>query len=80
MPGPAPRRGPRSLTRVLRFQVLRVSFEISVDDAAIERQLRFLVQSAIQPVRAQSIVSYAVRRGSDAYEIWRDGALEDVTR
>jgi hypothetical protein len=74
----APGGRPRHLTEPLRFQILRVRFEISADDPAVERQLRCLVQSAIQPEAARSIVSYVVRRRDGAFEISRDGAVQDV--
>jgi hypothetical protein len=78
MPRPAPRGRPSSLRRALRFQVLRVGFEISADEPAVERALRFLDQSAIQPEPARSIVFYDVRRRDCAYEVSRNGELEDV--
>ncbi|HEY5316883.1 MAG TPA: hypothetical protein VIJ20_02810 [Solirubrobacteraceae bacterium] len=78
MPRAAPRGGPHPLSPPLRFQVLRVSFEISVDDPATRRELRFLSQSAIQPEGPRSTVSYQVHRRDGAYEIARNGELEDV--
>jgi hypothetical protein len=44
----------------------------------VARQLRYLAQSAVQPEAARSTVTYAVSRRDGAYEISRDGALEDV--
>lgn len=78
MRGPASGGRPRHLRAPLRLQVIRVSFEISADDPAVERQLSFLVQSAIQPEAARSTVSYAVRRRDGAFEISRNGAVRDV--
>jgi hypothetical protein len=80
-----PRSAPRGRSRrlnsrgQLRFQVLRVGFEIAVDSPAVERELRVLVQSAVQPEPPRATVRYDVRRGGDgAYEIFRDDVLEDV--
>lgn len=74
---PAARRRPRHLTK-LRFQVLRVGFEISADDPSVERRVRYLAQRAVQPEAARATVKYSVRGGDGGYEILRDGALEDV--
>jgi hypothetical protein len=76
--GPVPGRGTRQLTRTLRFQVLRVSFEIVTADPEIERTVRFLAQSAAQPQPARTTVFFEVRRREHAYEISRNGCLEDV--
>ena len=78
MPGAVPGAGPGQLTHTLRFQVLRVGFEIAVSDCAIARAVRFLVQSAIQPEPARTTVAFDVLRGRDGYEILRDAALVDV--
>jgi hypothetical protein len=78
VPHAAPLGGPHQLSAPLRFQVLRVSFEISADDPAIRDALRFLIQSATQPEPAGATVSYDVRRTDGGYEITRDGELVDV--
>jgi len=78
VPHAAPLRGSHRLSAPLRFQVLRLSFEISADDPAVRRALRFLIQSAVQPESPRATVSYDVRRADDGYEISRDGELADV--
>jgi hypothetical protein len=78
MPGAAAPGGSDPLSAALRFQVLRVGFEISVDDPATRRELRFLEQSATQSEPERSVVSYSVRPQDGGYEIWRNGKLEDV--
>jgi hypothetical protein len=44
----------------------------------VERHLRFLAQSAVQPEPAQSLITYEVRRCGDGYEILREAVVEDV--
>jgi hypothetical protein len=78
VPHAAPLRGSHQLSAPLRFQVLRVSFEISAEDPAIQDVLRFLIQSADQPEPSRSTVSYEVRRSGDGYEISRNGEPEDI--
>jgi hypothetical protein len=74
----AARGRPRHLTEPLRFQVLRVGFEISTDDPSVERRVRYLAQRAAQPEAARTTVTYSVRGSGGGYEILRDGALQDV--
>jgi hypothetical protein len=74
----ATRGRPRHLTDPLRFQVLRVGFTISADDPALERRLRCLAQHATQPETARATVSYSVRRSNGAYQILRNGVVQDV--
>ena len=78
MPDPAPLRGPHQLTAPLRFQILRVSFEIFAEAPSVRRALRFLIQSAAQPDPPESTVTYDVRRLADGYEISRNGEPVDV--
>jgi hypothetical protein len=58
--------------------VLRVGFETDTDDPAIERELRFLAQSAKQPEPPRFTVSYAVAQRDVGYEISRNGVIDDV--
>jgi hypothetical protein len=76
--GAAPLGGSHQLSAPLRFQVLRVAFEISADDPDVRHALRFLNQSARQPEPPQSTVSYDVRRSDEGFQISRDGDLADV--
>lgn len=86
MPDAAPLGGSHQLSTAtrpagapaLRFQVLRVSFEISADDASVRQKLRFLNQSAGQPEPPVSTVHYDVSQGQDGYEISRNDELADV--
>lgn len=78
MPRAAAARGIGELRRTLRFQVLRVSFEIVTSDAAVQRAMQSLVQSAIQPGPPRRLVSFEVQSRNGGYEIFRDGQLEDV--
>lgn len=74
----ASRGRPRHLTEPLRFQVLRVGFAISADDPAVGRRLRCLAQQAVQPETPRTMVAYSVRRSNGAYQILRNGAVQDV--
>ena len=78
MPRSASRGRPRHLTEPLRFQVLRVGFAISADDPAVERRLRCLAQRAVQPETPGEMIAYSVRRSNGAYQILRNGAVQDV--
>jgi hypothetical protein len=78
VPHAAPLRGPHQLSAPLRFQVLRVSFEISADDPAVSHALRFLIQTAGQPEPPRATVSYEVGRSDDGYLVSRNGELVDV--
>jgi hypothetical protein len=78
VPGAAPRGGSHPLSAPLRFQVLRVGFEIAVDDPAARRALKFLIQTAVQPEPPRSLISYEVRRTDNGFEILRNGEYADT--
>ena len=62
----------------LAFQVLRVAFTVTVDEAPLRARLRWLEQSAIQPEPPAATVAYEVRRRDGAYEITRAGVHADL--
>ena len=78
MPRAVPRGGARQLSPLVRVDALRVAFEISVDEPAVERELQFLVHSAVQGEEPRALVHYGVSRAGDIYEIRREGVLMNV--